>query len=87
MTLSAAFLKRQAAAVDALKRYPALLLDVPHPQRVQAMRGYKARTYVAWLLEHAGASGKTRACKMIEAAVRRVEEPRLPIRKTQEIAR
>lgn len=86
MSLSAKFLTRQAAAVEALKRYPALLLDMPHPDKNRASRGYKMRTFASWLLEHGGASGRTRACKMIEAAVRRLEEPKLSLR-PKELAR
>ncbi len=69
---------RLARARENLKRYPTLLLDRPHPDPERARQGYKMRSKVVWLLEHAGAYGRTKACKKIEAAVRAIEEPRLP---------
>lgn len=70
---------RLTRARASLKRYPTLLLDRPHPDPERAARGQKMRGKVVWLLEHAGVSGKTKACKKIEAAVRAIEEPRLPM--------
>ncbi len=58
-----------------LKAHPTLLLDLPHPDRRRAADGFKARSKAVWLLEHAGAAGRTRACKMIEEALRRRQEP------------
>ncbi len=68
---------RLARARANLKRYPTLLLDRPHPEPTRARAGQKMRSKVVWLLDHAGVAGKTRACKEIEAAVRRLEEPRM----------
>ncbi|MEI6282071.1 MAG: hypothetical protein WCP82_05055 [Alphaproteobacteria bacterium] len=70
---------RLARARENLKRYPTLLLDRPHPDPERAAAGHKMRSKVSWLLEHAGVAGKTRACLKIEEAVRRIQEPQLPM--------
>lgn len=68
---------RVARAQAALATYPDLLLDMPHPDRRRAADGYKLRGKVMWLFRHAGAAGRTQACKWVEEAVRRRQEPAL----------
>ena len=74
---SAALAAREARAWATLQDHPDLLLDVPHPDRRQALEGRKIRAYCVWLLSNAGVSGRTRACKWIEAALRRRQQPDL----------
>jgi hypothetical protein len=66
---------RVARALATLKEHPTLMLDVPHPDPRQAASGKKLRSKVTWLLQHAGRSGRTRACRWTEEALRRRREP------------
>lgn len=73
------FEQRVSRAWVSLKTYPTLLLDRPHSDRKRALEGAKRRGQITWLLEHGGVTGKTRACKEIECAVRKITEPFFPI--------
>ena len=66
---------RVARAHATLKAHPAPLLDVPHPDPRQAASGKKLRSKVVWLLQHAGRSGRTRACRWVEEGLRRIQQP------------
>lgn len=68
---------RVARAHAALQAHPDLMLDIPHPDPRQAASGKKLRSKVTWLLGHAGRSGRTRACRWVEEALRRREQPDL----------
>lgn len=72
--------ERVARTLAILKNYPNLMLDIPHPDPRQAMSGKKLRSKVTWLLEHAGRSGRTRACRWTEEALRRYQEPAMRLR-------
>lgn len=66
---------RITRAQAALRAHPGLLTDAPHPNADYARQGRSLRAAMAWMLQHAGNAGKTRACKTIEAAVRSIAEP------------
>ncbi len=59
----------------ALDKYPKLLADKPHPSPDFAHRGLTARIYWRWMLDHGGKASNTRACKAIEDAVAKLQEP------------
>lgn len=77
---------RIARARKTLADHPTLMLDIPHPDPRQALSGKKLRSKVTWLLDRAGRSGQTRACRWVEEALQRLQEPDM-LRRHPSVAR
>ena len=71
--------QRVSRAWMALNRHPTMMTRTPHPNPDMRRQGRSFRSYVVYLLRSAGNAGQTRACKYIEEAARRLEQPQLPI--------